>query len=236
MKNLIPLNILIAALLSSPPSYAQSYKNAKDGDNLMNQTTRVEQTNRYTAKDDALPQTNSTTTESATYMPDESSESIYADFTGLYVGADVGYDFAGDIEGMNAGPFVGYGYEFDIYDTTIYAGLEAGYEWSDGDDETGGVEFEKNHAWMASFRPGLKMSEDILGYGIVGYSRAEYESGGDDKYFDGIVMGLGGQINTNTVFKPRLEYTYTNYEEKNIGNLSLDPEEHDIKLGAVFQF
>lgn len=236
MKQSIPLGLLMAALLSSSPVYAQNYNNAKDGENLMKQTTRVEQPPRYTSQKDTPPQTRSSTNNTTEYSPNESSESFYADFTGLYVGADIGYDFAGDIEGVNAGPFVGYGYEFDLYDTILYAGLEAGYEWSHGDEDSGGVGFEKNHAWMASFRPGLKASENILGYGIVGYSRAEYESGGNDEYFDGLVLGVGGQINTNTGFKPRLEYTYTKYEEKDIGSLSLAPEEHDIKLGAVFQF
>ncbi len=235
MKKVIPLGIAAAALLICGPVSAQSYQDSKDNDNLMNETQRISPNKYGKAKKESSPVDDTDGYGSKDYS-DDMLVGTYDDFTGLYGGIDGGYDVGGDLDGWNAGLFAGYGHEFDLYNTAIYTAIELGYEWSDGDDDSGGVGYEKNHAWLATIKPGMKVSEDILGYGILGYSRAEYESSGDDEDLDGLVLGLGGEFDTNTVFKPRLEYTYTQYEEQDVGGLSLDPEEHDVKIGAVFQF
>ena len=53
---------------------------------------------------------------------------------------------------------------------------------------------------------------------------------------DGLILGGGVQLDTNTPFKPRVEYTYTNYEDENIGGNNFNINENNIKVGAVFQF
>lgn len=170
------------------------------------------------------------------YYDNSYDASPYDDFTGPYVGGEIGYAFTDDLDGWNGGVFAGYGFvhEFDMLGA--YAGAEIGYEWGGADGSVAGVPYEKDRAWNFTFRPGAKISEDGLGYGIIGYSRAEFESasGGDD--LDGLILGLGGQFDTNTALKTRLEYTWTNYESANLSGTSFDPNEHAVKVGAVFQF
>ena len=173
----------------------------------------------------------------------------FADFTGIYAGGNIGYSLGsydvndpagpdGDVgvDGMNGGVFVGYGFEHNFDLLGAYAGIEAGYEWSGADGELGGTSYEKDSAWLVTFRPGISVMQDALGYGIIGYSRAEFESGGDSEDLDGLVLGAGAQFDTGTPFKTRLEYTYTNYEDADLNGVSFDGHENNIKLGAVFQF
>lgn len=164
------------------------------------------------------------------------NQDAFSDFTGVYAGGDVGYSFTDDLEGWNGGVFVGYGFEHVFDALGPYAGIEVGYEWSGADGRTGILSYEKDHAWTATFRPGLSIMSDGLGYGIVGYSRAEFEGGGDDETLNGLILGGGVQLDTNTPFKTRLEYTWTNYEDGNLGGTGFDLTENNVKLGAVFQF
>lgn len=160
----------------------------------------------------------------------------YDDFTGIYGGGDVGYSFSDDVKGWNGSLFIGYGFEHEFDVLGAYAGFELGHEWSEADGSTNGLSFQKDHAWTATLRPGVSIMDDGLGYGIIGYSRAEFASGGDEEYLDGMILGLGGQFNTGMAFKPRLEYTYANYEDASIGGTEFAATENAVKLGAVFQF
>lgn len=163
-------------------------------------------------------------------------KSPYDDFTGIYGGGDVGYSFTDDAEGENGSLFLGYGFEHKFRWLGAYAGLEVGHEWSGADGGTGVLSYEKDRAWFATLRPGVSVMGDGLGYGIIGYTNAKFESGGADENLDGLMLGLGAQLNTHTAFKPRLEYIHTNYEEGRLNGTSFAPTENAVKLGAVFQF
>lgn len=160
----------------------------------------------------------------------------YDDFTGVYGGAQAGYGFTEDLEGWQGGVFLGYGMEHDMNPLGAYGGVEFGYDWGGFDGDTAGVPYEKDNAWNVTFRPGATIRDNALGYGIIGYSRAEFESNGAEDDLDGLILGLGAQFDTDTPFKPRLEYTYTNYEDTSVGGTNLDPNENAIKLGGFFQF
>jgi opacity protein-like surface antigen len=174
------------------------------------------------------------------------NDDMFDDFTGFYAGGDVGYQIGsaevgggeGDVglDGFNGGLFAGYGFSHSFGWLGGYAGVEAGYEWSGADGDLGGTSFEKDHAWLVTFRPGLTMHEDTMAYGILGYSRAEFEAGADDENLDGLVLGAGAEFDTDTAFKTRLEYTYTNYEDASIGGTDFDEHENNIKLGLLFRF
>ena len=99
-------------------------------------------------------------------------------FTGVYVGGDVGYAVESDTEGFNGGVFAGYGFEHGFKWLGTYAGAEIGYNFSDADGSEDGLSFDKNEDFTATFRPGISVYEKALAYGIVGYSRAEFESNG----------------------------------------------------------
>lgn len=241
MKHYLYLSAAIIGLVAiNNNAYAQSY--SKGGESsLLKDTKRIETEQRPTS---SMYDTDTITSQRTTYQSTKSYANYdksedgnpYNDFTGLYGGGNVGYAFTEDLEGFDGGLFAGYGFEHDFSMLGAYAGLEFGYDWSSADGTTGGTVYEKDHAWMASFRPGVTIMEDGLGYAIIGYSNAEIETATGNGDFEGLQLGLGGQFNTNTAFKTRLEYVYTDYGEENIGSTSFDLKENQIKLGAVFQF
>ena len=207
-------------------NYGQSYSKGEADTRVMNDAQRIDVDRRTSVATNVEPAAGG----------DSYNDDPYEDFTGIYAGGDLGYSLTEDVEGMNGSLFLGYGFEHDMSILGAYAGVEVAHEWSGADGDAGTVSYEKDHAWLATFRPGISVYDDALGYAIVGYSRAEFEAAEAEENVDGLVLGVGAQLNTQTAFKPRLEYTYTNYEEAEIAGSNFDPQENTIKLGAVFQF
>ena len=183
------------------------------------------------------------------------------DFTGPYVGGTVGYswgDFdadavtAGgvtvatddpDMDGWQGGLLGGYGFQFDTgmkYGWNGFLGAEAGYEWSGADGSAFGADVDKEDTLILTLRPGMTWGDTALGYGIIGYSRTQFEAGGEEEWLDGLVLGAGTELYTVGPFKTRLEYVYTNYEDMNYavpgGSLNVEGQEHALKLGGIFRF
>jgi len=108
--------------------------------------------------------------------------------TGPYIGAYGGYgwtdtDTAVDFDGADYGIFVGMKAD-SLLDATVNrlgisltGAIELQYGWSSQDDTVGGINFDKEHEWGISFRPGLALVDrinplDFNTYGIIGYKRA----------------------------------------------------------------
>jgi outer membrane immunogenic protein len=226
MKNTLLISTAILAVMSVPV-HAETY-----GNNTSSTTYERSET------------TVSSVEPQAGYNHDEGT---VADFTGIYAGADVGYaigtadiDVGGvdndlGYDGFNGDVFLGYGYEHNYNWLGSYLGIELGYELSAADGDFAGTSYEKEDAWHASLRPGFTMHQDTLGYGIIGYTRANFEGGGDDDDLSGLVVGAGAEFDTNTAFKTRLEYTYTAYEDGDLAGVDFDPSENNIKLGIFFR-
>ena len=170
-------------------------------------------------------------------------------FRGPYVGADIGYGFGshevsnpggadGDagIHGTEGGVFAGYGWSNPGSDLAGYIGTELGYGFSGADGNIGGLGIEKNDNLTAAIKPGMVINRDTLAYGIVGYSRAEFEAAGDDERLDGLMLGAGSEFATGTPVNMRVEYTYTDYEDANLGGVDINGEDSAIKVGAVGRF
>ena len=183
------------------------------------------------------------------------------DFTGPYVGGTVGYswgDFDADVttggigvasddpdmDGWQGGFLGGYGFQFDTgmsHGWNGFLGLEAGYEWSSADGSVFGVDVDKEDTVLLTLRPGMAWGDTALGYGIIGYSRTQFEADGEEEWLDGLVLGAGTELYTVGPFKTRLEYVYTNYEdaEYDLGGgtaLNVEGQEHALKLGGIFRF
>jgi opacity protein-like surface antigen len=252
MKRFLPLTVF-ALVLSSSAAFAQSsYTSGGKGDgNMMNDARYIDE-----EKAPAPVQTSATTTTtqpSTSYVQTSSTQTeppkdSMEDFKGPYVGGDIGYNIGsydvndpagpdGDVglDGWEGGLFAGYGFSYDFDWLGGYLGLEGGYEWSGADGDMDGTSFEKDHAWLLTLRPGITMHEDALAYGIIGYSRANFESGNDDEDLNGLVVGAGSEFSTRSPLKIRLEYTYTNYEDTDLGGVNFDGHENQIKAGAVFR-
>jgi outer membrane immunogenic protein len=244
------------AVLVAGTAHAQTsdYSYAKGGDGISDdarytiprETTSTTQTNANRTRT-----TTQTTTASAPSVVDTEPQAggDEYDFSGPYVGGDIGYTFGNydiddpagpdgevDLDGWEGGLFVGYGFSHDISWLGSYLGVEAGYEWSGADDDFAGIGYEKDHAWNLSLRPGFTVYDDVLAYGIIGYSRAEFQGGADDEDLDGLLLGLGGEFDTNSLIKLRLEYTYANYEDANLSGADFDGHENQFKLGVVYRF
>lgn len=187
------------------------------------------------------------------------SQQTDMDFTGPYLGGTVGYGWAdidadatvggvgisddADVNGIQGGVLGGYGFQFGKgfdYVWNGYLGLELGYEWSNADGSAFGADINKEDIMLVTLRPGLSWGDTALGYGIVGYSRTRFESGGDDEWVDGMVFGVGTELGMLGPVKTRLEYVYTNYEDRDYAvgatNVSTDGSENALKLGAVYRF
>lgn len=179
-------------------------------------------------------------------------------FNGPYLGGSVNYNWTGgeasragfgssddiNVSGAEGGVLVGYGVQFDpSFLSSIWSGytaLELSYDWSAANNDSAvGTFFNKDQSMMISLRPGITWGNDVLGYGIVGYSRGKFEVGGDEKWLDGYSLGLGTELAVVGPFKTRLEYVYTNYGTDSFATApatEFNPHDNALKLAAVFHF
>ncbi|MCF8495591.1 MAG: porin family protein [Alphaproteobacteria bacterium] len=243
-KHLMASGALAAFIFSISSAHAQY--NGKSSDDLSRET-RYMQTDTQPHRSPVMAEPSYKTPASRTdTTPIKDS---FEDFSGPYVGGDVSYAIGsydvndptgadGDVglDGFAGGLFVGYGGVYDFNWLGGYTGIELGYEWSDADGELGGNTFVKDHEWLVTVRPGITMHEDALAYGIIGYSRAKFEGNGDEDHLNGLVLGAGSEFSTRSPLKLRLEYTYSTYEDANLGGVSFDGNENQVKAGAVFRF
>lgn len=170
-------------------------------------------------------------------------------FNGPYVGADIGYQNGsfdasnpagpdGDIgtDGLAGGVFAGYGWANPQSDLAGYLGTELGYEWSDADGSISGTSIEKNGNLLATIKPGAIINHNTLAYGMIGYSRAEFEANGESDDLDGLVLGAGTEFATASPVNVRLEYAHTMYEDEDIGGVGIDGDDNTFKVGALARF
>ncbi len=163
-----------------------------------------------------------------------------AAWNGPYAGAEGNYVAGGsDLRGWGGGGFAGYGWTPRNVPGIArpYVGVEAGFDWSGADSDTLS---EKKKA-MISARPGAIFGDNVLGYGILGYSRADFKSNvnNDNNWAGGWSVGGGVEVASFTPSLPlgaRLEYVYTNYNNTNLGGISTDPHDNAVKLGVLYHF
>ncbi|HEY0901881.1 MAG TPA: outer membrane beta-barrel protein [Micavibrio sp.] len=181
------------------------------------------------------------------------------DYTGAYLGVTGGYSWSdvdvdatiggvslsdsASVDGWQGGVLGGYGYQFGQgydYVWNGYVGVELSYEWSGADDSVFGVDVEKNDVMNISLRPGFTWGDTALGYGIIGYSRAQFEAGGDDDWVDGFALGLGTELGEWGPVKGRLEYVHTWYQDQDyttaVGTVSSDLDDDAVKAGLIYRF
>ncbi len=180
-------------------------------------------------------------------------------FTGPYVGATAGYGWSdvdatltapgvsisddADVNGWQGGLLGGYGFQFGQgydYVWNGYLGIEASYEFSNADDSVFGAGIDKDDIMSISLRPGLTWGDTALGYGIIGYSRTQFKTAGDDDWVGGLMLGVGTEVGGFGPIKTRLEYVYTDYEDQSFSSgastLSADAHDNAVKAAAIYRF
>lgn len=164
----------------------------------------------------------------------------------------------GSASGLNATVLAGYAWEDpDSY----FVGLEAFDNNSSAQTTTtvttgavtGSIDVETNNVYGVRVLPGYHLTQDTVGYGILGVARSNMQvtggSGGyygtSDYNFNGYQLGLGSMTNLSTHFALRGDVIYSAYESQAIitsaGNdvsLSekLKPATMEFNLVAVYKF
>ncbi len=151
------------------------------------------------------------------------------------------------VDGWEGGPLAGYGFQFpqsfgDVWNG--YVGFEISYEWSAADGDALGASVEKDGVLNISMRPGFTWADTLLGYGVIGYSRARFKAGsadnGVDGWADGFALGLGTEVGKWGRLKGRLEYVHSWYEDQDYstadGVVSADTGADVVKVGLIYRF
>ncbi len=161
-------------------------------------------------------------------------------FNGLYVGAEAGYDDSqidvdvddvdldiseGD-KGLAYGAFAGINFKIN---RSFVIGAEADISLNDSDfefdDDITVFDVDAGRTLGLSGRAGFLLGENIMIYGKGGYvsSRFTISDGfaDDKKNFNGWRFGGGIEVALLDPISFRLEYTYTDYENKDIEGLPI---------------
>ena len=169
-------------------------------------------------------------------------------WTGVYVGAQVGGSFAiiGDKEGqggISVDGIVGGGrVGFDLARGRFLFGVFGEYNWSGAALELGGATLlEKNNEWTAGARAGVIVAPRTLVYAIGGYTQAEFGSpaqGGATETADGWTAGGGVEFIAAGNLSLALEATHTWYDADDLFGEGADDEISldDTRIMAVARY
>jgi outer membrane immunogenic protein len=168
-------------------------------------------------------------------------------WSGIYLGVLLGYTFgdadigggpSADIDGIDGGVYAGYNYQIDNF----VIGLEGDALLSGVEGSAGGVNVDQQWSGSLRARAGYSL-ESFLLYGTGGLALAGFEASSaganDSNTHMGWTVGAGveGMITDNVT--ARVEYRYTDYEDKNYGlgaPTSVDPNTNSIRAGVGVKF
>lgn len=157
-------------------------------------------------------------------------------------------------QGLLGGVFVGGDYQFSPYGLV---GVMGDFTWT-GISSTlnvtapGGGAFlsaEQNRQWSVMARAGYLPVPSTLLYAAGGYSQlnvhatasAQLAGGGslfasNDQTFSGFTVGPGIETVITGGWTTRLEYRYSQFEQKNVSGVSFQPSNHTIRAGLSYKF
>ena len=156
---------------------------------------------------------------------------------------DLDFDFdLPDLGGEGAGAIIGAGYDFRVGSQAVIGGF-LDYSATDINNDTSldvsgladvdaSIDFKQTSQWTLGARAGFTPSASTLVYGLVGYSRGEFEGDlqgdaeflGDDYDFDvdGYSLGAGIETMVTENVSLKLEYRYTKYEDFEVFDFDAD--------------
>lgn len=193
-------------------------------------------------------------------------------WTGCYAGGHIGYsatvtETTLDVSGTTLGTLNGFGSsgaalggtagcDFQPAGTPFVIGVWGDYSWHDQTWDVsspflGGTiaKLEIEQQWSAGVRLGYLVTEKVLAYGLVGYSRVEM---GDIEVpvlstsipvgdLDGWLVGGGVTVRLTDSIDWDLRYTLTLLDKQDVTlfgpvALGLEPEIHTVRTGISYRF
>ena len=85
-------------------------------------------------------------------------------------------------------------------------------------------------------RAGYAFSDQLMAYGLLGYTHAKLEAPGLSENVDGGTVGLGAEYRFNPNWSGYAEYAYTDLGSVGDEELSSDLDLNQVKLGVNFRF
>lgn len=165
-------------------------------------------------------------------------------WTGGYLGANLNYG-KGKVEGPNIAPSykpdgasgaVRAGYDWQFSPQGVF-GIGAEYNLGKYKDNIGGDEANLKNAATIFARAGYAFNENLLAYGLVGYSRAKLNmtAGPVSETVDGWTAGLGAEYRINDNWSSYAEYAHSDLGD--VASAGIDKVKLDqVKLGVNFRF
>ncbi len=167
------------------------------------------------------------------------------DWSGAYVGGAATYNFGrfgdGDRDARALGGQVYSGY--NMQNGQIVYGAEADIGYSGADDVVGGIRSKQGVNGSVRGRVGYDLNP-VLIYGTAGVavqqSKASDATSSDKRTAAGLTVGAGAETMVTNNITARVEYRYTDYQDKNFalnsGLVNRDYDEHSVKVGLGVKF
>lgn len=152
-----------------------------------------------------------------------------ADWSGAYIGAELGYaDIDSNAPGLDGdGGIAGIiaGYDWDLGDWVV--GLGADYDFA---DISLGTTADLEEIWRIKFRGGYKIGQG-LAYGTAGYANADTDTLGDE---DGYFIGAGYEHRLAPNFSLGGEVLYHEFDNFNATPTDIDAT--TVQVRGTFRF
>lgn len=151
------------------------------------------------------------------------------DWTGYYVGGQIGYvDVGTSLAGVDGSDAIGgliAGYDYDFGTWVLGGGVD--YDWSNT-NLSGAATVE--NVWRLKLRAGYKVNNGLI-YGVGGYADAKTDTLGSD---DGWFVGAGYEHRINSSFSIAGELLY--HEFDNFNSSGVDVDATTLQIRAAFGF
>jgi len=102
--------------------------------------------------------------------------------------------------------------------------------------DTSGSLIDLDKSWMAAFRVGYMLRENVMPYGLIGYESSDFSFATADLRRDGLIIGGGLEIALSKHLSLITEYTYTGLGSNAVLGLPVDTDAHKVRLGLSYRF
>ncbi|KGE01578.1 MULTISPECIES: outer membrane protein [Rhizobium/Agrobacterium group] len=149
----------------------------------------------------------------------------------------LGISSSEDANGGLFGAFAGYNYQFD---NDLVVGIEGDVEYNWNEQEIFGADFGTDWAGSVRGRVGYAFDRALI-YATAGWAATQgYVDvpglGKDEETFNGYTVGAGlDYAFTGNIFG-RIEYRYNDFGKKELQGVSVDVDQHAVKVGLGIKF